>query len=103
MFYRKLTDLTNEEIEFILKDIFETSRVENITRDEKYQRIRCNIFIVEEEPDYADEIELCVPNGSRSYGINAHDFNITSEEEWKWRQFLLAKGCDERLKDNPYM
>lgn len=36
-------------------------------------------------------------------GIETHDFTLTIEEEWKWKQFLLAKGCDYRLKDNPYM
>ena len=31
------------------------------------------------------------------------DFSLDYEDQFKWRKFLLAKGCDERLKDNPYL
>lgn len=31
------------------------------------------------------------------------DFPLSKGDELKWKQFLLAKGCDYRLKDNPYM
>lgn len=98
MRYREFMSLTDEEIIFIMKEIFPyTSRVDNIRRDEKWKRISCDIYIMEEEPDFADEIQL------DESGISTHDFEITLDEEWKFKQFLLAKGCDERLKDNPYM
>ena len=98
MKYREFMSLTDEEIIFIMKEIFPyTSRVDNIQRDEKWKRISCDIYIMEEEPDFADEIQL------DESGMTTHDFEITSDEEWKFKQFLLAKGCDERLKDNPYM
>lgn len=96
--YRELLDLTDEEIIFIIKDIFPyTSRVDNIEKDRKSNTISCDIYIMEEYPDYADMLDLSLN------GIETHDFTLTIEEEWKWKQFLLAKGCDYRLKDNPYM
>lgn len=96
--YIELLDLTDEEIIFIIKDIFPyTSRVDNIERDRKSNSISCDIYIMDEYPDYADMLDLTLD------GIETHDFTLTHEEEWKWKQFLLAKGCDYRLKDNPYM
>lgn len=53
--YRELLDLTDEEIIFIIKDIFPyTSRVDNIEKDRKSNTISCDIYIMEEYPDYAD-------------------------------------------------
>lgn len=99
MKYREFLSLTDEEIIFIMKEIFSnTSRVDNIERDEKWNKISCNIYIMDEEPDFADEIEFDA-NGN----MDTKDFMITYDEEFKLKQFLLAKGCDERLKDNPYL
>lgn len=102
--YREFMSLTDEEITEIIKDIFpNTSRVDNIKRFEKWERIECDIYIIEEYPDIADTLELVVPSEINPVGINTHDFNLTVEEYWKWSQWLLAKGVDDRLKDNPYI
>lgn len=101
--YREFMSLTDEEITTIIKDIFpQTTKVDNIIRDEKHKRFSCDIYIMEEYPDYADTLDLDIPSWD-SCGIETHDFTLTTEEGWKWRQWLLAKGCDERLKDNPYL
>ena len=102
--YREFLSLTDEEIEFIIKDIFPyTTKVDNITRDEKWNRMTCDIYIMEEYPEYADTLYLEVPSVSEPEGITTHDFTLTADELWKWQQYLLAKGVDERLKDNPYI
>ena len=31
------------------------------------------------------------------------DFYVDPADEWTWKQFLLAKGCNKLLKDNPYL
>lgn len=96
--YMEFMDLTDDEIIFIIKDIFPTtSKVDNINRCVKWNTISCDIYIVEEYPDYADTLDLDLT------GIESHDFILTEDEELKWKQFLLAKGCDYRLKDNPYL
>ena len=96
--YREFLDLTDEEIEFVINDIFPyTKQINNIERDKKWNRISCDIYIMEEYPEYADTLDLSLNT------VETHDFILTDEELLKWKQFLLAKGCDYRLKDNPYM
>ena len=74
-----------------------TRCVNNIERDKESNQISCDIYIMEEYPEFGDTLDLSLN------GIDTHDFGLTSKELLKWRQFLLAKGCDYRLKDNPYM
>ena len=103
MEYRDFMSLTDDEIIFIITDIFPyTKKVDNIVRDQKSQYISCDIYIMDEYPEYADTLDLTVPRGY-DQGIATHDFSLTDEELWKWKQYLLAKGCDQRLKDNPYL
>lgn len=103
MMYREFFDLTDDEIIFIIRDIFpNTSNVNNIKRNFDGSNIYCDIYIMEDCPDYADTIALTIPSGFEP-GITTHDFVLTDDEIWKWQQYLLAKGCDPRLKDNPYL
>lgn len=96
--YREFLDLTDEEIKFIIKDIFPYTRcVNDIQRDKESNQMSCSIYILEEYPDIPDTLDLSLE------GIETHDFELNKKELLKWRQFLLAKGCDYRLKDNPYM
>lgn len=74
-----------------------TRCVNNIERDKESNQISCDIYIMEEYPEFGDTLDLSLN------GIDTHDFVLTSKELLKWKQFLLAKGCDYRLKDNPYM
>lgn len=100
--YREFLDLTDEEIEFILKDIFHCKKVENIYRDKKFNHITVEITTIwdtgeEEDSEIVDEITLT------ENSIDEADFSLVKGDLLKWKQFLLAKGCDYRLKDNPYM
>ena len=102
--YREFLSLTDEEVRFILNEIFQPVKVENIKRDKEWNEITAEMTTddwgVEEDSDetteITDVIELTVD------GMNV-DFSLTSEDILKYQQFLLAKGCDERLKNNPYM
>lgn len=95
--YKEFLDLTDEEIEFIINDIFHPIKVDNIQRNKKCNSISCDIYIMEEYPEFADTLDLYVNK------IMTHDFLITEDENFKWEQFLLAKGCNVLLKDNPYL
>ena len=96
--YRKFLDLTDEEIIFIIKDIFpNTTKVDHIERDATWDRISCDIYIMPTYPHIPDTLTCTVD------GIETHDFELDDDEILKWQQYLLAKGCDERLKDNPYL
>ena len=100
MVYRDFLSLTNEEIEFIIKDIFPSTKfVRNIKKLDKVGCFTCEIKI---EEDIVDELTLSLPDWD-SPGITTKDFTLTYEETLKWKQFLIAKGCDTLFKDNPYL
>lgn len=107
MKYRKFLDLTNAEIRFIVSDIFNPTRIFDICRDKKRNEITLNIVTdgwqdgERDNFEIIDEVVLSLPNGYHG-GISS-DFPLSREEELKWEKYLLAKGCDHRLKDNPYL
>lgn len=98
--YRKFLNLTDEEIEFIINDIFHPVKVDNIQRDKDFNEITADITTTwndgEENFNVTDEITLT----TKKIIVN---FSLTKNDLLKWQQFLLAKGCDYRLKDNPYL
>lgn len=107
MKYREFLDLTDEEIYFILTDIFHPVKIENIQRDTEL-----NEFIVDMTTggwddgsggkfEITDEIILKIPEADNC-GLQV-DFSLGREDSLKWKQFLLAKGCNYLLKDNPYL
>lgn len=105
--YRDFLSLTDEEIKFIVKDIFDAENVENIQRDRENQKITCDITTggwsdgETEEFSMTDELTLREPTLTNC-GISVN-FSINADEATKWRQFCLAKGCSKYLKDNPYI
>lgn len=98
--YREFLNLTDEEIEFIINDIFHPVKVDNIQRDKDFNEITADITTTwndgEENFNVTDEITLTI----KKIIVN---FSLTKNDLLKWQQFLLAKGCDYRLKDNPYL
>ena len=105
--YREFLDLTDAEIEFILNEIFHPVKVENIQRDKEWNAFTAEITTdgwndgEDEDFEVTDEITLKLPT-SYNCGLEVNFF-LTEEDGLKWKQFLLAKGCDYRLKDNPYI
>lgn len=105
--YRELLDLTNEEIEFILTEMFNPTNIENIERNKERNEITAEITTdgwddgEGEEFEIEDVITLKMPT-VYDCGLEV-DFSLKNEDKLKWQQFLLAKGCDYRLKDNTYM
>ena len=105
--YREFLSLTNEEIKFILTEMFNPTKIENIERDKEWNKITVEMTTggwddgEGEEFEIEDIITLKMPT-VYDCGLEV-DFSLTSEDKLKWEQFLLAKGCDYRLKDNPYM
>lgn len=104
MQYRELTDLTDDEITFIVNEIFHPKKIENIARDEKCKEITCDITTTwgdgtVEDPytDITDEI------GLTENELGVYDFQVFEDEKLRWKQFLVAKGCNYLLKDNPYL
>lgn len=107
MVYREFLDLTDDEITFILNDIFHSIKIENIQRDMESNWITAEITTGGWDDgeggtmNITDTILLELPTPIDS-GIEVN-FSLGIDDKWKYRQFLLAKGCDARLKDNPYL
>jgi hypothetical protein len=100
MKYRKLNDLNDKDIIFIVSEIFNPKVVSNIQRNEDDNEISCEITMEwddgEETFDLTDELTLTENN------IQA-DFSITNADIHKWKQYLLAKGCNSLLQNSPYI
>ena len=105
--YREFLSLTDEEIKFILTEMFNPTKIVNIERDKEWNKITVEMTTggwddcEGGEFEIEDIITLKMPT-VYDCGLEV-DFSLTSEDKLKWEQFLLAKGCDYRLKDNPYM
>lgn len=98
--YRKLTDLTDEEIKFAINDIIHPESIGEIVRDYQWDTIDVEVVTDwgedEEKHLLTDTITLLHNQLSVPWYDHGND-------NYKWRQFLLAKGCNELLKDNPYL
>lgn len=105
--YREFLSLTDEEIKFILTEMFNPIKIGTIERDKEFNEITVEMITggwddgEDGEFEMEDVITLKMPT-AYSCGLEV-DFSLTSEDKLKWSQFLLAKGCDYRLKDNPYI
>lgn len=105
--YREFLSLTDEEIKFILTEMFNPIKIGTIERDKEFNEITVEMTTggwddgEGGEFEIEDIITLKMPT-VYDCGLEV-DFSLTSEDKLKWEQFLLAKGCDYRLKDNPYM
>ena len=105
--YREFLSLTDEEIKIILTEMFNPTKIVNIERDKEWNKITVEMTTggwddgEGGEFEIEDIITLKMPT-VYDCGLEV-DFSLTSEDKLKWEQFLLAKGCDYRLKDNPYM
>lgn len=99
--FRELTDLTDDEVKQIINDLFNPVKIKQVHKDNKYEKIDV-LF----EWHWGDEVEeqsvtLSVPSNDEG-GILA-DFTLNGKDYFRYNQFLLAKGVNYYLKDNPYL
>lgn len=110
MKYREFLDLTDEEIKFILTEIIHPLKIENIQRDVGRNEFTVDITTggwydgEDGECEYTDKITLQMPR-KYSCGLQIDFLSDILDKKYslKWQQFLLAKGCNYLLKDNPYL
>lgn len=103
MRYRDFISLTDEEVIYIVDDIFKPVKIENIVRSTGWNGITCDITttwglgtIEDPYEDITDELTL------KENGLEIN-FSTNSNDRLKWKQYLLSKGCNKLLKDNPYL
>lgn len=111
--YRPVTDLTDEEVTEIMQIIYPSlgadeelaAKIVSIDRVDDGFEITCESAwtcddddLPEPETQWAQEFfEL------GECGIKAYDFGLSYEEGTLVQKYLLAKGCNALLKDNPYL
>lgn len=107
--YREFLDLTDEEIKFIINELFFPTKIENIRRNKQLNEISLDMTVGGKEDSNrggmkeTGEVILGLPIPGGHCGIYVDLFSLDRDDPLKWKQFLLAKGCDYRLKDNPYL
>ena len=98
--YRKLTDLTDEEIKFAINDIIYPESIGEIERDTEYDTIDVDVTT-----DWGEggEVSLVEDTLTLDHNTIHTPWYSYGNEDLRWKQFLLAKGCNRLLKDNPYL
>lgn len=103
MEYRKITDLTDEEIKEAFKIISEVNEAEVYYRNTVEDFIECQVYTSWGN----EETESTVPDLFKlsCYGIEdiGNDYPISDVEEYLFEKFLVAKGCHHLQKDNPFL
>lgn len=96
--YRKLCDLTDEEITIALNDIIKPEKIISIERDEQFDAIIVKLIISwgEDEKPIEDEIDLWK-------NLISVPLHMLPNADVEWRKFLLSRGCHPLLKDNKWL
>lgn len=111
--FRKFTDLSKDEIEQIVNDIFQPKKITNIEKHKRDEEITCTIYTEWESYDDYGKLEIdLIPDtltlrNPFDYGEDAIEanFQVRYADYLQLKQFCFAKGIySERLiKDNPYL
>lgn len=99
MKYRKVTDLTDEEIKEVFKVVFDVDNTEIISRNKKEDTIICGFDAV-----WGEDILIQDTFEISCYGIEdiGNDYPLSDEDNHLFQKFLIAKGCHFLQKDNSF-
>lgn len=104
--YREFLSLTDEDIKFILTDIFHPIKIENIFKSEDFNEIYADITtgwwetFDDDGNEVEEELTDTVILSQNDLYVN---FSLNRDELLKYRQYLFSKGICKLLKDNPYL
>jgi len=114
MQYQKITDLTDDEVRFIINEIYRPEKITRIIRKKRKEevivRVKTRWHTTDDDGKdvyYLDTEELTLKDPFRNrigleYDQSTYSFSFDKDQE-KFKQFCLAKGICYLLKDNPYM
>ena len=103
---REFLSLTDEEVKYILTDLFHPIKIENIFRSEDFNEIYADITTDgwESFNDDGNKVEnvlidtvILRPNSLYV------DFSIYDSDLLKYKQWLFSRGVCDLLRDNPYL
>ncbi len=104
MKYKPITDITDQEIEQLWKDIFNINRITFVKRKVKKNEVDVGFTTTWEtgdEQEPYEDIEDTVTMWSDNF--EGPDFAVTTKDYFKYKQFMIAKGYSKYWKDNPYV
>lgn len=101
MKYRKITELTDAEIKYILKELLYAVKVTNISRNEDYNEVYADVTT--EWETATDEVSLITDEVTLNEETIDVPYKFTYKDKVLYQKYLLAKGCNALLKDNPYL
>jgi hypothetical protein len=104
MKYRPITEMTDKEIEFLWKDIFQVNKITSIERNIEDNEIVVG-FITTWGDGTKDDPYIDIEDSVIMYSDDFEEpnFPVSSEEKFKYRQYMIAKGYSKYWKDNPYI
>lgn len=104
MKYKPITDITDQEIEQLWKDIFNVDKITFIKRKVKKNEIEVRFTTTwetgDEQESYEDIEDTVIMWSDNFY---EPDFLVKLNDYFKYQQFMIAKGYSKYWKDNPYV
>lgn len=109
--YKPITDLTDEELETLLQVIYpklgsddpNAPEILMIDRYENYEQVVIKVLSPIHDDDESEAGMMEDNLTLEECGMTADSFTLMPKEDHAVHQFLLAKGCNYYLKDNPYL
>ena len=105
MEYRSFGSLRCDEIQEFMDVAMKEFTVDEISYDkiDDSFKVACHSTWVSESDDgeFIDEV-IDDTFTLYEYGMDGN-WQVLEDEKRLWQQFLLAKGCDWRLRNNPFM
>lgn len=101
MKFKPITDITDQEVERLWKDIFNIDKITFIKRKVKRNEVKVGFITSWDTGDEEIEIEDVITMWSDNF--EEPDFLVTSKDHFKYQQFMIAKGYSKYWKDNPYV
>jgi len=110
---QKICELSNYDVETIMKDIFEAKRITKIKRHLKDDYISCNVYTEWEGYDEngkketltcRDAVEIRNPFVYENKALDSGGIPSKEDDLLKLKQFCYARGLVPNwIKDNPYL
>ena len=104
MKYKKLIEITDQEVIQLWKDIYDVNEVTAIERDKENNLINVSFITTwgeGTEDDPYEDIEDTVTMYSDSF--DEPDFSQNGNEQYQYKKFMIARGYSQYWKDNKYV
>lgn len=102
MKFRKLTELTDEEVSIIVNKVIRPKEIKSIKRLKSSDTIEISIITVWEDDEGESEVEEEIVLDYDGFKVDWYDHDM-GKNDTICKKYLLAKGCNFLLKDNEWI